>query len=176
MQCQIDGSIITRRDLTDAVDLKRFRRRLLASVNFTARSPLLNLLSLLPRASACPLPLAGRAIAYEAISPRVVPANAGIHNPWRRFLCEVSARMPKRDDTANGSRRSPGRLVEGITVSRPNNPWKPSKIICNRPALQGRVRKDRGRSPLPYAIALSPTPAGSGGANDSSWRKVTTTF
>jgi hypothetical protein len=39
----------------------------------------------------------------------VVPANAGTHNPWRWLLLKASTPMPERDDTAYGSRHSPGR-------------------------------------------------------------------
>src|SRR5229473_7257965 len=47
----------------------------------------------------------------------VVPANAGTHNPWRRFLKKASTTLLKRDNTAYGSRRSPGRLVESQATS-----------------------------------------------------------
>src|SRR5450759_2079205 len=45
-------------------------------------------------------------------SQRVVPANAGTHNPWLCLLRKVSAPMLKREDTAYGSLLSQGRLVE----------------------------------------------------------------
>jgi hypothetical protein len=45
----------------------------------------------------------------EDAHPSVVPANAGTHNPWRGLSRKASATLPKRERTAYGSRRSPGR-------------------------------------------------------------------
>jgi len=54
----------------------------------------------------------------------VVPANAGTHNPGRWLWRTVSATVPKRDDTAYGSRRSPGRRERkrASAIFRPNIP------------------------------------------------------
>ena len=109
------------------------------------------------------LPRRGRAIAYGTISPRVVPADAGTHHPGSRSLRKVSTPMLKRDDTAYGSRRSPGRLVEGIGVRQPNHPdGNCQKGICDCPAaLQGKGKKELVRRVYMRAYARTAVNPGS---------------
>src|SRR5258706_692462 len=59
----------------------------------------------------------------------VVPANARTHNPWRSLSQKALATVPKRDDTAYGSRRSPGRRVAKRSASRTSSRSKQPSIL-----------------------------------------------
>ncbi len=104
-----------------------------------------------PRSHSCAEHCAG---GLREIFHCVVPAKAGTHNPWRVWLRKVSAFVPHRDDTAYGSRPSPGRRrVCGVFKQRAAVPSP----------LRGRVREGgsrkvgaRGYPPL----QLSPARAG----------------
>ena len=77
---------------------------------------------------------------YRTRSQRVVPANAGTHNPWPQKLKKASAAGLKRESAPYGSLRSQGRLVEGL-----------------RKTLKLHVR---AAQKIPYEIALPQTGRG----------------
>ena len=60
----------------------------------------------------------------------VVPAKAGTHNPRRVWLRKVFASVPYREDTAYGSRRSPGRRWAALRILTATNSATENSAPC----------------------------------------------
>src|SRR5882724_7980178 len=60
----------------------------------------------------------------------VVPAKAGTHNPRRVWLRKVFASVPHREDTAYGSRRSPGRRWAALRILTATNSATENSAPC----------------------------------------------